>query len=104
MSYVEKNVLQNGETILKRVEMHPLRLVFAWIWGILGFWLIFIPTIKAIKLSIYYKTTEFVITNKKVIEKYGVVSSEVACEMAEKGRKLFEDTNCLNKIIQLFRY
>lgn len=74
MSYIEANVLQNGETIQKKVELHPLKLILAWIWGILGCWLLFIPTIKAIKLTILYKTTELVVTNKKVIEKYGLVS------------------------------
>jgi len=74
MAYIESKVLQNGETIQKKVELHPLRLVLAWIWGIIGCWIIFIPTIKAIALSIRYATTELVITNKKVIEKYGLVS------------------------------
>lgn len=74
MGYVEKNVLQNGESVVKKVELHPLKLVLAWIWGILGCWLILIPTIQAIKLSIYYKTTELVVTDKKVIEKYGLVN------------------------------
>ena len=74
VKYVESKVLQKDESIVSRIELHPLKLVLAWIWGILGFWLILIPTIKAIKLSIYYMTTELVITNKKIIEKYGLVS------------------------------
>jgi len=85
MSYVESKVLQDGEIIQKKVELHSLRLVLAWIWGIIGCWLILIPTIKAIALSIRYATTELVITNKKVIEKYGLVS--VHC-----------DEMCLDKI------
>lgn len=74
MSYIENNVLSNGEVIIERVSLHPLKLVMAWIWGILGFWLLLIPLIKAIKLTIYYNTTEMVITNRKVIEKYGWIS------------------------------
>ena len=73
-SYVVNNVLQNGETVVERFKLHPMRLILRWIWGILGFWLLLIPTIKAIRLSIYYATTELVLTNKKVIEKYGLVS------------------------------
>ena len=72
MSYVEKNVLTNNEEVIERVELHKLKLVLAWIWGILGCWLILIPTIKAIKLTIEYNTTELYITNKSVIEKYGL--------------------------------
>ncbi len=74
MSYIENNVLSNEEVIIERVSFHPLKLVMAWIWGVLGFWLLLIPLIKAIKLTIYYNTTEMVITNRKVIEKYGWIS------------------------------
>lgn len=74
MSYIENNVLSNGEVIIERVSLHPLKLVMAWICGVLGFWLLLIPLIKAIKLTIYYNTTEMVITNRKVIEKYGWIS------------------------------
>lgn len=86
MGYVEKNVLENDESILKKFKLHPLKLVLAWIWGVLGCWLILIPTIKAIKLSIYYMTTELVITRKKLIEKYGLISvhcDEMALEKIE---------------------
>lgn len=78
MSYIEKNVLSNNENVVEKVQLHPLRIVLAWIWGILGFWLLFIPTIKAIKLTVSYKTTEMVITNKKAIEKYGWI--KVHCD------------------------
>ena len=74
MGYVEKKIIQKDEQIIKTVALHPLRLIFAWIWGVLGCWLLLIPTIKAIILTIRYKTTEFVVTNKKIIEKYGLVN------------------------------
>lgn len=75
MSYIEKNILQSDEKIIKKVELHPLKLVLAWIAGILFCWLLLIPTIKAIKETIRYKTTELVITDKKVIEKYGLFNT-----------------------------
>ena len=78
MSYIEKNVLSNNENVVEKVQLHPLRIVLACIWGIIGFWLLFIPTIKAIKLTVSYKTTEMVITNKKAIEKYGWI--KVHCD------------------------
>ena len=68
----------NNENVVEKVQLHPLRIVLAWIWGILGFWLLFIPTIKAIKLTVSYKNTEMVITNKKAIEKYGWI--KVHCD------------------------
>lgn len=74
MGYVEEKIIQKDEQIIKSVALHPLRLIFAWIWGVLGCWLLLIPTIKAIILTIRYKTTEFVVTNKKIIEKYGLVN------------------------------
>jgi len=78
MGYVEENVIQKNEHIIQIVELHPIRLIFAWIWGVLGFWLLLIPTIKAIKETINYKYTEYVITDKKTIEKYGFV--KVHCD------------------------
>ena len=78
MGYVEENVIQKNEHIIQIVELHPIRLIFAWIWGVLGFWLLLIPTIKAIKETINYKCTEYVITDKKTIEKYGFV--KVLCD------------------------
>lgn len=74
MSYVEENVLQDGESIIKVCKIHPFKLIVAWIFGVLGCWLLFIPTIKAIKKTIKYRTTEYVITNKKVYHKYGLVN------------------------------
>lgn len=75
MSYIEKNVLSNGEQIVYVPKKNPVFVVLAWIWGILGCWLILIPTIKAIKKTIVYCSTEFAVTNKKVVEKYGLFST-----------------------------
>ena len=71
MEYIEKNVLQAGETVVCKPKLCSAKLVFAWIWGVLGCWLLLIPTIKAIGTSVRYATTEMVVTNKRVIEKYG---------------------------------
>jgi len=71
MSYIEENVLTKNEEIIFTPELNALKLVLAWIWGILGIWILFIPFIKAIKVTIKYATTEYAVTNKKVVEKYG---------------------------------
>ena len=73
MSYIESFVIKKDEKIVSFVKLHPIKLILAWIGGILGCWLFFIPTINAIKVSIYYKTTELVVTNKRILEKYGLV-------------------------------
>jgi len=84
MGYVEKKVLQNGENIVKKVDLNAIDLIFAWIWGVLGCWLLFIPTIKAIKETIYFCTTELVVTNKSVIEKYGWFNTH--CDQMPLGK------------------
>ena len=74
-NYVEKNLNRN-EKIVFKAQLNPLKLVMSWIIGILFFWLIFIPTIKAIKATISYKNTELAITNKRIIGKIGFVSTQ----------------------------
>lgn len=80
MSYIEKNLL-NGESILYRAKLHWV--VFLWpvIWFIVG--MIFIASFGALFLLIAivtglvsflsYTTSEFGITNKRVIVKVGFI-------------------------------
>ncbi len=75
MSYLEKKVISSNEKILLHPKKNPLFLVLKWIWGILFFWLLLIPTFKAIKATIRYATTDYVITDKRVVEKYGWIST-----------------------------
>ncbi|MBQ8320571.1 MAG: PH domain-containing protein [Clostridia bacterium] len=75
MNYLKKNVLLSTECIKIEPQKNPIFLVIKWIWGILGFWLLLIPTIKAINATIKYKTTEYLITDKRVMEKYGWIST-----------------------------
>lgn len=63
MSYVKKHIITDNDIIIAKVELSPLRLIIAWILGIFFCWLLFIPTIKAIKISIIFDTTEYYITN-----------------------------------------
>lgn len=98
MGYIEKNVLQNDEKIIAQAELHKLKLVLAWIWGILGFWIIFIPTIQAIKESIRFKTTEMYITDKKVVEKYGWLNTHCDEMNLEKIENITTSQNFWGKI------
>ena len=75
MGYLEKNVVSDKEIVKITPKKNPIFLVFKWIWGVLGCWLILIPTIKAIKATITYCTTEYLVTDRKVMEKYGWIST-----------------------------
>ena len=75
MTYLEKHVLNKDEKIQIAPQKNPIFLVIAWIWGVLGCWLFFIPTYKAIKATINFKTTEYLVTDKKVMEKHGWIST-----------------------------
>lgn len=75
MDYIEKNVLTAGETIKIVPTKNSAILILKWIWGILGCWLLLIPTIQAIVATVKFKTTEYVVTSKRVIEKRGWVST-----------------------------
>ena len=75
MSYLEKNVVSSKEKVMIVPTKNPVFLVLRWIWGVLGFWLLLIPTIKAIKETIRFGTTEYLVTDQKIMEKYGWIST-----------------------------
>ena len=75
MSYLEKNVISSRDVVKVIPKKNPIFLILKWIWGVLGFWLLFIPTFQAIKATIIYCTTEYLVTNFKVLEKYGWIST-----------------------------
>ena len=75
MGYLEKNVVNNKETVKIRPKKNPIFLVLKWIWGILGCWLLLIPTIKAITTTIRFRTTEYLVTDRQVMVKYGLIST-----------------------------
>ncbi len=72
--YVERN-LNLKETVLMKAQLDPVHLVIAWIWGIVGCFLLLIPTIAAIKMTITYLNTELAVTDKRVIGKAGFINS-----------------------------
>ena len=69
--YVEKKLYEN-ELVVEKARRDFWGLVGAWIWGILFCWLLFIPTIIAIKKSIIFSHTELVLTNRRIVRKAGV--------------------------------
>ncbi len=74
-NYVEKSLGKN-EIIVKQADRNGLFLVWVWLKGILFFWLLFIPLIKAIIETIRFTRVELAVTNKRVIGKYGVFNTK----------------------------
>ena len=72
--YVENNLGKN-ETIVKKADINGLSLIPTWIFGILFFWLAFIPLIKAIIATVRFMNIELAVTNKRVVGKVGVAST-----------------------------
>lgn len=72
--YVE-NSLGKNEVIVKKAELNSLFLVWTWCKGLLFFWLLFIPLIKAIIATVKFCNIELAITNKRAIGKVGVVNT-----------------------------
>ena len=72
--YVENNLGKN-ETLVKKAELNALFLLGAWIKGIFLFWLLFIPTIKAIIATVKFNHIELGITNKRIVGKVGVANT-----------------------------
>ncbi|MBQ8439574.1 MAG: PH domain-containing protein [Clostridia bacterium] len=73
--YVEQNLNKN-ENIVKKAELNPLSLILAWVKGILFFWLLFIPVIKAIIATVKFLHIELAITNKRIVGKTGVFDTK----------------------------
>ena len=67
--------MTDKEIIKIMPKKNPIFLILKWIWGVLGCWLLLVPTIKAIKETIAYKTTEYLVTDQKVMEKYGWIAT-----------------------------
>lgn len=72
MSYIEDHTLVKGDSIVMNVKKNPLFLIPVWICGILFCWLLFIPTIQAVRLTVGCFCTEYAVTTKKIVEKYGL--------------------------------
>ena len=75
MSYVD-GILQRDEQVVEKAKVTKLVLVGAWIKGILLIWLLFIPTIKAIKLTIAVSKIELALTTQRLVGKVGIVARQ----------------------------
>lgn len=74
--YVESNLSRN-ESVVKKADFNCLYLLKTWLRGILFFWILFIPTIRAIIDTVYFLFYELAITDKRIIGKEGIISTYV---------------------------
>lgn len=101
MSYIEENVLSDNEKIIFSPVLCYIQLFWKCVWGVLFCWLLLIPTIKGIVYAVRINHTEYAITNKKLIEKYGVFS--VHCD--EMGLNKIENVTLETSFFgRLFHY
>ena len=75
MGYTEKNLSKN-EVVVKVAERNGLFLLGTWIKGVLFFWLLLIPLIKAIIKTIQFTHVELALTNKRLVGKIGVLNTD----------------------------
>ncbi len=97
MAYVEKNLGKN-EAVVKMADKNALFLVGTWIKGILLFWLLLIPLIKAIIATIKFLNVELAITNKRVVGKIGVLNTQALDAPLNKIQNVGEKQPFFGKI------
>lgn len=83
MSYVD-GILQKGEEVVVKAKVTKVVLIGAWIKGILLCWLLFIPTIKAIKLTITISKIELALTNQRLVGRVGVIGRKIMDSKLDK--------------------
>lgn len=98
MSHYVENNLGKNETIVQKAKLNGLFLLGAWIKGILFFWLLFIPLIKAIAVTIRFNNIEFGITNKRIVGKTGVLNTSSLDAPLNKIQNVSSNQPFLGKI------
>ena len=71
MGYIESNLLRGGERIVSAPERSKVRLVWAWVLGVLFFWCFFLPLVRAIRETRAFPQTEYAVTDQRVLIKCG---------------------------------
>lgn len=97
--YVEKN-LMDDEQIIKKAEFNKLRITFIMIGGIVFFFLLFIPLIKAISEYVKFKNLELAVTNKRVIAKRGVFDTKAYSARLDKVQNITVSQNFWGKVFK----
>ncbi|MBQ9727987.1 MAG: PH domain-containing protein [Clostridia bacterium] len=100
--YVEQHLYEN-ELIVEKAKRDRWPLFWAWFFGVLCFWLLFVPTVIAIVKTVKYNGTEFVITNKRIIYKTGVFRTQSSGAPLNKITSVTVDTTFWGKIFNVYK-
>ncbi len=96
-NYVENNLYEN-EWIVESARRDKWGLIGWWIFGVLCFWLLLIPTILAIKHTIVYCHTELTLTNKRIVYKSGVFHTRAFDAPLDKIYNVYLDAGFWGRI------
>ena len=96
-SDVEQSLSEN-ELIVEKANRDRWGLIGWWFLGILFFWLLFIPLIKAIKETVIYNHTELVLTNKRIIRKSGVFRTKAFDAPLDKILNVYVETTFWGRV------
>ena len=97
MSYVD-GILEKNETIVSSAKITKLFLIGVWLKGIFLFFLLFIPTVKAIIETIRLNKTELCLTNKRIIGKKGIIARDCVDSKLDKIQTIRIEESFLGRI------
>ena len=92
MSYVEKNLLKD-EVIIARGKLSKIRWVFAIILSLFLVWTIIAPILILLFVHFSNKNTEIAVTNKRIIGKTGIFSTNSIELKLDKIESIQTNTN-----------
>lgn len=95
--YVDSHLNKN-EVVVQEAKLNGLMLFTAWLKGILLFWLLLIPTFKAIAATIRFCKIELAITNKRVVGKVGVFNTQTLDAPLNKIQNVSSESKFFGKI------
>jgi uncharacterized membrane protein YdbT with pleckstrin-like domain len=95
--YVENNLYTN-ELIVEKARRSGWALFGRWMFGIFFCWLLLIPLIVAIKESIVFSHTELVLTNRRVVRKWGVLHTKSFDAPIEEILNVYVETTFWGRI------
>ena len=101
-NYAEKNLYEN-EWIVESAKRDRWGLVGWWILGILFFWLLFIPTIIAVKKTVQYCYAELTVTTKRIVYKTGVFHTQAFDAPLDKIYNVYLEAGFWGRIFNVYK-
>ena len=98
MSYLSRKVLLENENVVVKPKKNGMFVFIALLGGILGCWMLLIPTFKAIKAIIKFCSTDYAVTEKRILTKHGIVATHTNDMALSKVENLIVDYTFFGKI------